>query len=120
MASATSSALPGLLIGNMGDTRSIRPGGWISVSITPGETALTRMPSLATSRATPTTMASTPAFAAAYQTHSLAPPRVAAIDETITTEPPLPLCLVDMRRTQARRQSMRSEERRGGKEGIGG
>ena len=47
------------------------------------------------------TMESTPALAAAYQTHSFAPPSGAAIDDSITTEPPLPPCFVDMRRTQA-------------------
>src|SRR4029078_2428345 len=41
----------------------------------------------------------------AYHTHSLAPPNGAAIDDNITTEPPLPPCLVDMRLTQERRHS---------------
>src|SRR4029078_4397756 len=77
----------------------------MSVAITPGVMALTRIPSLATSRDTPITMESTPALAAAYHTHSLAPPNGAAIDDNITTEPPLPPCLVDMRLTQARRHS---------------
>ena len=36
--------------------------------------------------------------------HSLAPPSGAAIDDSITTEPPCPPFLVDMRRTQARKQ----------------
>src|SRR5690606_26487652 len=55
MALATSSAVPARGMGNCAAMRSTRPGSpveaWISVSITPGRTALTRMPSAATSSA---------------------------------------------------------------------
>src|SRR6185312_2954142 len=82
-----------------------RPGGWMSVSIMPGEMALMRTPSFATSRAAPMTIVSTAPFDAAYQMHSVAPPSVAAIDDSMTMDPPLPPRLVDMRRMAARRHS---------------
>ena len=56
-ARATSSGCPPRPIGTPPLSRSTRPGSpalaWISVSISPGATALTRMPSPATSRARP-------------------------------------------------------------------
>ena len=51
----------------------------------------------------PITIESTAPLAAAYQTHSPAPPMMADIDDNITTEPPLPPFLVDMRRAHSRR-----------------
>ena len=54
---ATSSAVPTRRIGTVADRRCARPGSpelaWISVSINPGRTALTRMPSAPTSLARP-------------------------------------------------------------------
>ena len=54
---ATSSAVPTRRIGTVADRRVARPGSperaWISVSISPGRTALTRIPSAPTSLARP-------------------------------------------------------------------
>src|SRR5947209_10996331 len=80
-ASATSAAVPARAIGVVGAKRSMRPGGWISVAMMPGATALTRMPSPASSRARPSVMDSIAPFDAAYQTYSPAPPIVAAADD---------------------------------------
>ena len=67
IASATSSAVPARPIGTLGVSRSNRPGAmsWNSVSISPGLTALTRIPSAATSRARPIVMVSIAPFVAA-------------------------------------------------------
>ena len=69
----------------------------MSVVMIPGETALTRMPSPASSFDRPMVMESTAPLDAAYQTYSPGLPSVAAIDEIITIAPPCPPCLVDMR-----------------------
>src|SRR5581483_9577333 len=54
-ASATSCAWPTRCIGTVGSSRSRRPGDalWIVVSMRPGDTVFTRIPSAATSRASP-------------------------------------------------------------------
>src|SRR3954465_1029036 len=64
----------------MRSTRAASPvlRAWISVWMCPGETAFTRMPSLANSFESPIVMASTAPFEAAYQTYSLGLPSVAA------------------------------------------
>ena len=69
----------------------------MSVLMMPGETALTRMPSPASSFDSPMVMELTAPFEAAYQTYSPGLPSVAAIEEIITIAPPCPPCLVDMR-----------------------
>ena len=69
----------------------------MSVSIRPGETAFTRTPSVATSRASPSVKASIAAFEAAYQTNSPGEPMVAAAEDRFTMAPPPPPFFVDMR-----------------------
>ena len=59
----------------------------ISVSITPGATALTRIPSGAHSIARSRVIAAIPPLAALYEARFPAP-RMAAIDETLTIAPP--------------------------------
>ena len=110
MASATSAGSPTRPSGTSGPTRSTRPGSpasaWMVVRTMPGATPTTRMPSPATSIASPVVRASRPAFAAAYWTYSCGAPRVAAPDETLTTTPPEPPRPVLISRTAARAQRM--------------
>lgn len=73
-ADATSSAVPARCIGARFAPASSRPGRCISVAIGPGDTALTRIPSPATSRASPLVRLSTPPLEAAYHTNSFADP----------------------------------------------
>src|SRR6185503_14310178 len=96
-ASATSSGVPARGIGIIGASRSSRPGGCSPVAISPGETALTRMLSAASSRDKPTVMLSIAPFEAAYQTYSPALPSTAPIDEMSTIAPPCPLFFDDIR-----------------------
>src|SRR5262250_2782443 len=70
--------------------RSSRPGGWIPVAIGPGSTTLERMPSWASSRASPMDRVSTAPLEVAYMTYSPAPPSVAMAEEMNTMAPPAP------------------------------
>ena len=69
IAAATSSARPGRPTGIVAASRAARSGwpplAWISVSTMPGRTALTRIPSVATSRASPSVKVSTAPLLAA-------------------------------------------------------
>src|SRR4051795_10184094 len=87
-ASPTSSGVPIRPIGTTSLTVARRLSLSISVSIGPGETAFTRMPSRPTSRESPTQNALIAAFDAAYQTNSPGEPYSVARDESSTIEPP--------------------------------
>ncbi len=67
-AAAASDGCPIRFIGTTEEAAARRPSSSISVSIGPGETALTRMPSAPTSRARPRVSASIPPLEAEYQT----------------------------------------------------
>jgi hypothetical protein len=81
---------------------------WISVSISPGATALTRTPSPASSFASPIVIVSIAAFEAAYQTKSPGLPSVAAPEETLTIAPPAPPRRVEMPRIRLARDQQRA------------
>src|SRR3954454_13380834 len=68
------------------------------VSLAPGDTQLTRIPSPASSLLSPYVIDSTAPLEAAYQTYSFGPPMSAATDDNKTIEPPAPPCFFDMRR----------------------
>lgn len=70
-----------------GDGGSLDPAR-MSVSTTPGATALTVMPCSATSRARPLVKPITPAFAAAYAVLEKTPPPCCAVTEDMLTTRP--------------------------------